>query len=71
MRKKVRKIVVDGIEYAWAIEETLWPTLVLKVWRGKGHLWFERTFDAGVRTGPVTPRDVAELVRAQLAAGSS
>ena len=68
MRKKVRKIVVDDVEYAWAVQERLWPAFVLRVWRGKGDLWFEKEYDVGQPLG-LTPQDVAELIRARLALG--
>jgi hypothetical protein len=71
MRKKVRTISVDGKEYAWAIEERLWPTFILRVWRGKGDVWFEKEFGPADSIGPVTPRDVADEIRSRLSGGTT
>jgi hypothetical protein len=65
MRKKVRRISVDGKDYAWAIEEKLWPAFILRVWRGKGDVWFEKEFGADSR-GSVTPKGVADEIRTRL-----
>jgi hypothetical protein len=70
MRKKFRTISVDGKDYAWAIEEKLWPAFVLRVWRGKGDVWFEKQFGAD-SLGPVTPKDVVEEIRTRLTGGTT
>ena len=71
MRKKIRRISVDGNQYAWAVEERLWPDFTLRVWRGKGDVWFVKEFGAPDSLKPVTPKDVADAIRAQLDGGPS
>jgi hypothetical protein len=70
MRKKVRTISVDGKEYAWAIEDRLWPAFILRVWRGKGDVLFEKEFGPADSLGPITPKDVAHEIRARLISGA-
>jgi hypothetical protein len=64
MRKKVRTISVNGRKLVWTIEEKLWPSMVLRVWRTKGDVWFEKELRAD--DGPVTPKDVANEIRSRL-----
>jgi len=71
MRKKIRTISVDGKEYAWAIEDLVWPAFVLRVWRGKGDVWFEKEFRSLGSLGPVTPRNVADEIRTRLMGGTT
>lgn len=71
MKKKVRAITVDGVEYAWAVESRNWPNFVLKVWRGKGALWFERPFDLHDDGPSVTPQRVAAEIAERLANDAS
>jgi hypothetical protein len=71
MRKKVRTISVDGKEYAWAVEEMIWPDCVLRVWRKKGDVWFEKEFSATDSLAPVTPKGVATEIRARLIGGTT
>jgi hypothetical protein len=66
MRKKVRTISVDGKAYAWAVEDRVWPAFVLRVWRGKGDVWFEKEFGPAGPLGPITPKDVADEIRTRL-----
>ncbi|NEP58978.1 MAG: hypothetical protein F6K31_18480 [Symploca sp. SIO2G7] len=42
MKSKIRNIVVNNIEYTWAINELDWDTVALKVWvKGQKRLpWF-------------------------------
>lgn len=66
MRKKIRKIVVEGAAYAWAVEELDWPSFVLRVWRSRCDLWFEKKFGPENSLTPVTPRAVAVEIQARL-----
>jgi len=58
MKKKFRKIVVDGIEYAWLVE------YIDKVVIFKDK---KRIFRDKVSTSPITPKTIEIIIRAFLA----
>lgn len=61
MKKKIRNISVDGVDYSWVVDEVEWPELVLRVWRSKNDVLFEEHLDA--HGGPVTPSMVAAFIQ--------
>lgn len=32
MKRKTRKIIVDGTEYQWMVEELMWPDHEVRIW---------------------------------------
>jgi hypothetical protein len=66
MKKRAREISVDGHNYAWLVDEAMWPEGVLRVWKAEHprKLWIEHR-DKIIE--PITPRLVAERIKRQLA----
>lgn len=69
MRKKIRPILVDGREYAWAVEETIWPARVLRVWQKKAEVWFEKDLGTTNPVASIMPKHVAAEIRIRLLRG--
>ena len=55
MKKKYRKIVVDGIDYAWGVEGNYYR--FLKIWINKKVIYREEISD------DITPQKVADIIR--------
>lgn len=68
MKKRPRRLRVDGQDYVWIVREDTWPELTLRVWKAgeTDKTWLE-THHRHPHT--VTPEGVADLIRAQLMAG--
>ena len=61
MKKKIRSIVVDNVNYNWVVVENDFPSATLRVWRQgeKNTLFIECSI---LINEPVKPSDIAKYI---------
>lgn len=62
VKKKYRDITVDGVDYAWSIQEKRWPHTNLRIWRkSRGKVpWCDLEFMSVEEI--MKPRNVSKII---------